>query len=390
MTAIPDYRVELDAYSGPLDLLLYLVRRDEIDLYDIPIARLTEQYLAYLKGMQEIDVDLAGEFLVMAASLLEIKSAMLVPKAPQAPDQAGAEAATAGGMDQLDPRFELVQQLLAYKRFKDASVELEERRRQWESRYAAQPARAKPEGAASGVDAAAAAAAGLEDEQDAAPLELDIEDASIADLCDVFSRIMDTIGAGPARHEVIYDDTPIGLHAEDILDRLGREGPMTLQAIFEGRSRSEAIGLFLAMLELVRQRRIKAVQDQVSASGEVSLEIRPPEQADAGQAPAGEAGAATARWVNPQTGQVEYDWPSEEVRLQAERRAKFRASRLAKGPFPKAGAADMPEADDEVIDVDGPADAATQPQSPEPGDPADAGAGDDPAPPADPGTDGGA
>jgi segregation and condensation protein A len=367
MTTIPDYRVELEAYSGPLDLLLYLVRRDEIDLYDIPIAKLTEQYLAYLKGMREIDVDVAGEFLVMAATLLEIKSALLVPKAPVAQDQGAAAAPAAGAMDQLDPRFELVQQLLAYKRFKDASAELDERRKQWEARYPAQPMRPKPRaadpGADDGADAASGDAAGDAQEQDADPVELDIEDLSIADLCDVFTRIMDTIGAGQPRHEVIYDDTPIGLHADDILDRLGREGPMTLRVIFEGRSRSEAIGLFLAVLELVRQHRIKAVQDQTAAGGEVSLEMIPPAQAGAGPAPATDA--AAARWVNPQTGQVEYDWPSEEVRRQAERRAKLRATRLAKGQFPKAGAADDPEAQEEIIDLDGPADAALPADPPE-------------------------
>jgi segregation and condensation protein A len=360
MSAIPDYRVELDAYSGPLDLLLYLVRRDEVDLYDIPIARLTEQYLAYLRQWQKIDVDVAGEFLVMAATLLEIKSALLVPKAPQPQDQPGAAGEpNAGTMNPLDPRFELVQQLLAYKRFKDASSQLEDRHRQWEARYPAQPPRPQqqPAVAEDGADIEE------EPESDAAAVEIDLEDASVLDLCDAFTRIMETLGQGTIHHEVLYDDTPIGLHAEDILDRLGREGPMTLQAIFEGRSRSEAIGLFLAMLELVRQRRIKAVQDQAVSQGIISLELVPPEEDPVGPQTAGEAPAGAAG------GAVEYEWPSEQERLRAERRAKLRATRAAKGPFAKTETSETEESADGADSADLAEDSETAATGEDGGDP---------------------
>ena len=130
MSQLPDgYRVELDAYAGPMDLLLYLVRRHEIDLNDIPIAKLTDQYLRHLKVIETIDVENAGEFLVMAATLLEIKSAMIMPppEAGEGEDSAaeGDENETSGGgASGGDPRYELVQQLLAYKRYKDAAIGL--------------------------------------------------------------------------------------------------------------------------------------------------------------------------------------------------------------------------------------------------------------------------
>ena len=106
------YRVNLDIFAGPLDLLLYLVRTEEVDIYDIPIARITDQYVKYIDFLKRLDIDLAGDFLVMAATLMEIKSAMLLPR-PE-PGQAGYE-------DITDPREQLVRQLLEYKRFKDAA-----------------------------------------------------------------------------------------------------------------------------------------------------------------------------------------------------------------------------------------------------------------------------
>src|SRR5262249_60466392 len=109
-----EYQVDLDVFHGPLDLLLYLVKRDEIDLRDIPIARVAEQFKHYLDVLQVIDVERVGDFLVMAATLAELKSKMLLPR----PEEAGAPAE--------DPRQELVRQLLEYKRFKDAPSLLEQ------------------------------------------------------------------------------------------------------------------------------------------------------------------------------------------------------------------------------------------------------------------------
>ncbi|HVT83496.1 MAG TPA: segregation/condensation protein A [Phycisphaerae bacterium] len=254
-----DYKVELDVYSGPLELLLYLIRRDEVDVKDIPIARITEQYLKHVEIIRRVDVNLAGEFLVMAATLLEIKSRMLIPKVavanPDDPNAGGPSTVE----DLADPRYELVKQLLAYKEFKDAAADLKRRHQTEAARFPR--AVPKPEGRA----------------------PLDIEDLDLFRLIDAFNAIMASVGHSAFGHEVVYDDTPISLHQADILDRLAREGGgtsgrgLTLQELFVGRtSKSEMIGLFLATLELIRQKKIAVEQTEVLGE----LRIRAREEAD--------------------------------------------------------------------------------------------------------------
>jgi segregation and condensation protein A len=113
-----DYRIKLQVFEGPLDLLLFLIRKSEIDIYDIPIESITKQYLEALRAMQSLDLDVAGEFFVMAATLMEIKSRLLLPKGLHAIDP------NANPDDDIDPRWELVHQLLQYKKFKEAAGEL--------------------------------------------------------------------------------------------------------------------------------------------------------------------------------------------------------------------------------------------------------------------------
>ena len=309
MSQLPDsYRVELDAYAGPLDLLLYLVRRHEIDLNDIPIARLTDQYLQHLKVIETIDVDTAGEFLVMAATLLEIKSQMIAPP-PETPEgkdagDSGSNGETSGNElpGGVDPRLELVQQLLAYKAYKDAAIDLEQRFDQWHQRHAISPAVvSKP------------------DEQDnAEQADLELEDAHVMDLCQTFGRILDQIGQR-GDHQVTYDDTPISLHAADIRDRLKRDGALTLQTLFEGRQhRSEMIGLFLAVLEMVRDRIVAVGHEETS--GEIALSLR-------GDADQQQVDDEQRDWRDPETGEVQYDWPDEQSKKRAERRQRLRAKR---------------------------------------------------------------
>src|SRR5665213_3297360 len=117
VVAEADYRIKLPVFEGPLDLLLFLLRKNELDIYDIPIAQVTRQYLDVLYAMKELSLDVAGEFFVMAATLMEIKSRMLLPKHQQAIDPNADE-------DDLDPRWELVHQLLQYKKFKEAAGNL--------------------------------------------------------------------------------------------------------------------------------------------------------------------------------------------------------------------------------------------------------------------------
>ncbi|GJM19841.1 MAG: segregation and condensation protein A [Phycisphaeraceae bacterium] len=254
------YRVELDAFEGPLDLLLYLVRKHEVDIHDIPVGPITDQYLDHLEHVDRIDVDLAGEFLVMAATLMEIKSRWLDRQ--NDPDRADFPDDEPEPTDAEDPRLELVHQLLAYKRHRDAADELGRRRESWSKRFPA---------AAAGVEGEALDQA-IEDMGD-----YDLEDTDLHDLVEAFRAIVSSVHFDRlGDHEVIADDTPIELHAEDIVDRLGRapksgEAParLTLRELFEGRTRPEMIGLFLALLMLVRDQRVGVE----SGEGEVCLQL---------------------------------------------------------------------------------------------------------------------
>ena len=230
-----DYRVDLDIFSGPLDLLLYLIRKDEVDIYDISITRITDQYLRYVDMLKSLDIDLAGDFLVMAATLMQIKSAMLLPKA-QIDDGSEDEG--------LDSRSELIRQLLEYKKFKDAANLLGAAAEEQKDRFSRPNViieQLKPE----------------------AEPEVDLEQVSVWDLLEAFDSILEATGGGQADISHISDDTPIDLYQIEILHRLQSEGAMSFARIFEGRSgRMTMIGLFLALLELIRERLIWVEQEQ--------------------------------------------------------------------------------------------------------------------------------
>jgi len=228
---MPDYRIRLDTYSGPMDLLLYLIRREEVDIYDIPIAKILAQYIAYVQVLETLDPEAVGDFLVMAATLMEVKSRMLLPK---------PAAADGDGDDAFDPRADLVRQLLAYRTFRGAAGELG-RRAETHHRRFGRPTADVPDGDG----------------------HVDLEDVQIWDLLQAFNELMASVGAQHRVHEIKYDDTPVALHALDITDRLQREGPsMTFAGVFEGRTRGELIGLFLALLELIRQKRVRVEQQE--------------------------------------------------------------------------------------------------------------------------------
>ena len=234
-----EYKVELDVYNGPLDLLLYLIRRDEVDIYDIPIAQITEQYLAYVKLIERIDPNLVAEFLVMAATLIEIKSRTLLPRPPVEEEEE----------DFGDPRLELVHQLLEYKKYKDAAHQLSAAMEIQALKHQRVPAI-----------------------PDLGEDEVDLDEVQIWDLFDAFQNLLAATGQRSKQHEVLYDDTPIALHAADVLDSLQRtEGVQEFKRLFEGRTKSQLIGLFLAVLELVRQRRVRAVQTSPFAPIELHL-----------------------------------------------------------------------------------------------------------------------
>lgn len=295
MSTMREYKVELDVYHGPLDLLLYLIKRDEIDINNIPIHHITEQYLAFVKTLNHLDINLAGEFLVMAATLMEIKSAMILPRedAEALVSQQSAESLA----DPADPRYELVRQLLAYKRFKDAAYELDGRRETFEARFPRNPARLEPEGE---------------------PPAIDLSDVQVWDLLEAFGKLMEQVGRGPVTHKVEYDDTPIELHMEDIVDRLGRDGAMTLQAMFTGRgTTSEMIGLFLGTLELMRQRKVRVQQDD--QTGDIHLRLLSDEE----RAEPGLLDTALSK-ADPKNA-ADFEWPDDESRRRYERRQERRA-----------------------------------------------------------------
>ena len=257
MAILDEYQVKLSAFEGPLDLLLFLIRRSEVDIHDIPIAAITTQYLEVLKTSDEMDVEQAGEFLVLAATLVEMKSRMLSPKPEQDETQILPDASL-----HEDPRRELVQQLLAYQRFRTAAETLDSLRDEFSKRWTAS-------GVAGEVPAVDGEATTVEDVQD-----LDIGDVHLLDLLEAFERI--TLAVDFTRlgnHQVTFDDTPIGLHQDDLVDRLGRspERRMRLDAIFEGRNRMDRIGLFLALLELAREQRIRVRQAQANEPIELEL-----------------------------------------------------------------------------------------------------------------------
>lgn len=230
-----EYQVQLEnIFSGPLDLLMYLVRKDEVDIYDIPIASITKQYIQYVEMLKIFDLDLAGDFIVMAATLMEIKSAMLLPKAD--PEDADEEEGS-------DPRSDLIRQLLEYKRFKDAASILDLKAGQQLHRHR------RPETYIKRL------------EPDTEP-ELDLEEISIWTLLETFDHLMKATGRYQD-YSQIKDDTPIDIYEIEILDRLQTEGPLTFEHIFEGRTnRLVLVGLFLAMLELIRDRLIWAEQSE--------------------------------------------------------------------------------------------------------------------------------
>ncbi|MGH7132226.1 MAG: segregation and condensation protein A [Phycisphaerales bacterium] len=271
-----EYKVTLDAFEGPLDLLLYLIRRAEVDITDIPVSTITGQYLDFLKaggGIERMDIEAAGEFLVMAATLMEIKSRMLMPPEAQVgPDGEPIAAESTNIPAAADPRADLVKQLLAYKRFRDAAHALEERRGEWERRF----------------PAGAAGAPQVEIPEEALG-DIDLGDLELVHLVSAFAQIMETVDFNRVGdHRVLDDETPIEVHAADIIDLLNREGreaegaggagkQMEFRELFRGRSRSEAIGLFLAMLELIRQQQVRVRQEQIH--GTILLELPPKDDA---------------------------------------------------------------------------------------------------------------
>lgn len=226
-------KFDIGVFEGPLDLLLYLIHRDELDIYDIPIEKITRQYMDYLGEMHRLDIDVAGEFLVMAASLMLIKSRSLLP----------VERRDGEDEEEEDPRLDLVRQLVEYKKFKDAAGSLMEREASQAECYLAGGEVVIGEGQGDGS-------------------ELRLADVSITDLIKAFQDILRNRPVAPIDHlKPIVWSVPDKMEA--ILSRIGGGRSLRFTTLFSAESpRGEIIVAFLALLELVKQHKVKASQEK--------------------------------------------------------------------------------------------------------------------------------
>jgi segregation and condensation protein A len=223
------FRVDLETFRGPLDLLLYLVRKHEVEILDIPIAMITEQFLTYLSVLEQLDVNAAGDFVEMASTLIEIKSRLVLPHGGEVEEPLE------------DPRKELVRQLLEYKKFKDAASILEERSRAWQERFPRMandvPTRERD----------------LADEP--------IHELELWDLVSAFGRVMREHRNLPGAN-ILYDETPIHIYMSRIQDQMRSRGRVALGELFQpGMHKSTLVGMVLAILELVRHHAVRAEQN---------------------------------------------------------------------------------------------------------------------------------
>ena len=227
-------RVQLPVFEGPLDLLLYLVKRDEVNIYDIEIHRITEKYLECLAHMEEMNLEIAGDFMVMAANLIYIKSRTLLPVQEQAPD---ADA------EEDDPRWDLIRQLIEYKKFKEASQDLQSCEARQTNIF---HRRDLP------LDAAPEYPAGL-------------GKVNMLDLVQAFQKVLDRLEARRGFRELEGETFTVSQKIEWLLDALPKPGAARrFSQLFEGMaSRNEIVATFLALLELIRLKQFRARQAEL-------------------------------------------------------------------------------------------------------------------------------
>ena len=230
-TELP-YQVRIENFEGPLDLLLHLIKKSEINIYDIPINLIAQQYLEYVEAMKELNLNVAGEFLVMAATLLQIKSKMLLP----------ADEAAADEEDGPDPREELVRRLLEYKTYKEAARQLDGQEKMWREIFSREP---EPL---------------VEVESD----ETLMENVSLFDLVDALKAIVErNPGGGKTLIEIVPDNLTVRERMNVILETLEGKDSVAFAALFEGAChRLVIIVTFLALLELIRLRVAQVFQSE--------------------------------------------------------------------------------------------------------------------------------
>jgi len=219
------YKIKLQVFEGPLDLLLYLIKKNELNIYDIPIFEITKQYLEYLEIMELLDLNIAGEFIVMAATLMHIKSKMLLP-----PDENQEEE------EQQDPRAELVRRLLEYKKYKEVAESLHEMEIKQKDVFAS---KLKPD---------------MEESKEV------YFEASVFDLITAFSKVLKQVPRDKF-YEILKDEFTVEEKMHEIFHALKNTPQIYLTALFsKSKNKLEAITIFLAILELIRLREIKIMQ----------------------------------------------------------------------------------------------------------------------------------
>lgn len=227
-----DYKVKLDVFEGPLDLLLYLIKKDEIDIYDVSIERITRQYLDYIDTFKMLNIELASEFIVMAANLMYIKSRELLPKAQQPPDEEAEED---------DPRWELIRQLVEYKKFKDAAQFLGLQEHKADTFFAANPE----------------------------PPDLSTEAPTVAqvgifDLIRAFQKVLQRFEKTDDIREIVDDRYTVAGKIEQLLDTVPTGARVPFESLFAtAASRSELIVTFLALLELTKLNHFQIEQEHL-------------------------------------------------------------------------------------------------------------------------------
>jgi segregation and condensation protein A len=228
-----DYKVKLEIFEGPLDLLLYLIKRDEIDIYEISIERITRQYLEYLQAFKELNLDIAGEFVVMAATLIYLKSRSLLPVDQQPPDEEAEED---------DPRWDLIRQLIEYKKFKEAAAQLHVRALEQERIFTR-------DGGATTTTADA-------------PLRL--AEVGIFQLIHAFQDVIKRVEARENLQEMFGEHFTVSDKIDTILKRVADGASVRFTELFgDIASRVEIVVTFLALLELIRLKQVRAIQRNV-------------------------------------------------------------------------------------------------------------------------------
>lgn len=244
-----EYVIHLDSFEGPLDLLLHLVEKNEMDIYNIPITEITEQYLAYINTMQELQLDIASEFIVMAATLLAIKSNMLLPK----PIPIELDDMFDMMEEGMDPRQLLMERLLEYKKYKQLAVELQARETHRSNIYTRPPADLTP----------------FAPEDDPNP----VQGVSLYDLLDAFRTALIHAVEEPPITRIQRDEISVKERIAEIINLLqGLNGQASFQALFTNyRTRSEIVVTFLAVLELIKNRKIRCIQNRLFSDIELQL-----------------------------------------------------------------------------------------------------------------------